>query len=184
MNKSEYSMASKQIYSGKIVKLRVDDVTLSNGHTTQREVVEHAPAVAILAVDDEGNVLLVRQFRYATGHELLEIPAGIMEKGESPEETARRELREEIGYDAKFLRHIASFYSSPGFSDEIIHLFCATGIFPSKLDSDEDEIIEGTKLSPGECKRLIEEKKIEDAKTLVALLWYLNQTKDILPDKG
>ncbi len=184
MDKSEYSITSKHIYSGKIVKLRVDEVALSNGHITQREVVEHAPAVAILAVDDEGNVLFVRQFRYATGKELLEIPAGIMEKGESPEETARRELKEEVGYDAGYLKHIASFYSSPGFSDEIIHLFYATGIFPSKLDSDEDEIIEGIKLNPEECKRLIEEKKIEDAKTLTALLWYLNQIKSILPSKN
>ena len=109
------------------------------------------------------------------GKELLEIPAGIMEKGETPEETAKRELREEIGYDARRLEHVASFYSSPGFSDEIIHLFYATELFLSRLDSDEDEIIEGVTLTPDECKRLIEEKEIADAKTLVALMWYLSR---------
>jgi ADP-ribose pyrophosphatase len=175
MDKSECTKSSREIYSGKIVKLRIDEVELANGHVTKREVVEHAPAVAVIAVDDEGNIFVVRQFRYAVGKELLEIPAGIMEKGETPEETAKRELREEIGYDARRLEHVASFYSSPGFSDEIIHLFYATELFPSRLDSDEDEIIEGVTLPPDECKRLIEEKEITDAKTLVALMWYLSR---------
>ncbi|MEN2995608.1 MAG: NUDIX hydrolase [Acetomicrobium sp.] len=178
MDKDEQCISSREVYSGKIVKLSVDEVRLPNGHVTRREVVKHAPAVAILAVNDKGEIVLVRQFRYATGKELLEVPAGIMEEGESPVETAKRELREEVGYDAKNIEHIASFYSSPGFANEIIHLFYATEIFPSKLDGDEDEIIEKVIVAPKECQRLIEDKKIEDAKTFAALMWYLNRRRD------
>lgn len=178
MDKDEQCISSREVYSGKIVKLCVDEVRLPNGHVTRREVVKHAPAVAILAVNDKGEIVLVRQFRYATGRELLEVPAGIMEEGESPTETAKRELREEVGYDARNIEHIASFYSSPGFANEIIHLFYATEIFPSKLDGDEDEIIEKVIVAPKECQRLIEDKKIEDAKTFAALMWYLNRRKD------
>ncbi len=122
----EEQVSSERVFSGRVVKLRVDDVRLEpEGRMARREVVEHPGAVALVSLTADGRVVLVRQYRYAAGRELLEIPAGTIEPGEDPETCARRELEEETGRRARSLEHLASLYSSPGFCSEQIHIYLA-----------------------------------------------------------
>ncbi|MDI9371188.1 MAG: NUDIX hydrolase [Synergistaceae bacterium] len=168
----ERPLAQKTLYTGKILNLRVDDVELPDGRKAIREVVEHEPAVGILAVGEDGKALLVRQYRYAVGENMLEIPAGIVEKDEPFDETARRELQEEIGFYPGRLRSICSFYNSPGFCTELMELFYATDLRPSKLEEDYDEFISVVPVDKKDIPSLISEGKIRDAKTLAALSWW------------
>ena len=150
--------------------MRVDDVEVSrNGRKAVREVIEHRPAVAILARDGEGCFLMVRQFRYPLRSDLLEIPAGLMENGEVPLESAKRELREETGYSASVWRELPPIYTAPGFSDEKLYLFCAEDLHWDPLAPDEDEDIKLVRLSPEEAKSLFTSDVPQDAKTLTAL---------------
>ena len=124
----ERTISSKRIFDGKILSLRVDTVALSNGIEATREVIEHGPAVAIVPVDDKGNVHLVRQYRKAVGDSLLEVPAGRMDQGEDPAEAAHRELGEETGLTAGKLDFLGSYFTTPGFTDEEMHTFLATDL--------------------------------------------------------
>ncbi len=173
MDTSERGCASRLAYDGKIVRVRIDHVELPNGSMTYREVVEHATAVAIAAETEDGKILLIRQFRYPVGKEIIEVPAGIVEDEEDLVAAAKRELREETGFDAREIREIYRFFTSPGFSNELIVLYHAKDIFPSFLAGDDDEFINLMPTSKEECLRLIESGAIEDAKTLVALLMLL-----------
>lgn len=168
--KKETRLSTEIVFEGKIVTVRVDDVSLPSGGKTVREVVEHRPAVAIVPFDGNGGVLLVSQFRYPVGEELLEVPAGIIEEGETPEQCAGRELQEEIGYRAGELRSLGSFWTTPGFCDELMYVFVATGLEPSRLEPDEDEDISVVRVPVSRIRGMIEAGEIRDAKTIAALL--------------
>ncbi len=167
---SEVTTSSEYVYFGRILNLRVDTVRLANGGVARREIVEHADAVAILPLDEQGNVLLVRQFRKPTEQELYEIPAGVIHEGEAPEETARRELAEEASLAAQTIERLAGFYTCPGFSNEYMHVFKATGLRPATATPDEDEDITLLWAPLADALRMIETGEIRDAKTIIALL--------------
>lgn len=165
----EKCLESEVLYDGRILRLRRDKVMLSNGATALREVVEHPGAVGIIATNQD-EVILVRQYRYPVGAELLEIPAGKLEPGESPEECARRELREETGLLASQLEHVCSFHTSPGFSNEVLHLFWASGLTHAWPHPDGDEQLSVERLKLSEARKKILAGEIRDAKTITALL--------------
>lgn len=169
----EKTLAQKTVYTGRILNLRVDDVELPGGNRAIREVVEHRPAVGILPVLEDGTVLLIRQYRYAVGEDMLEIPAGIVEGNEPFDDAARRELQEEVGYFPEHLREIGRIYNSPGFSTELMALFVATGLRPSKLQEDDDEFITVVPVAKEEIPALITGGKLKDAKTFAALSWLM-----------
>ena len=163
-------MGGEQIYQGRLVSLRRDEVLLPSGRRTTREIVEHPDCVAVVAIDRENNVVLVRQFRTAAGQVLLEIPAGSIEPGEDTEECARRELEEETGYVAGEIKRIGGFYSSPGYSTEYLHLFLATDLKSGTARPDEDEIIQVVLLPLGRIRHFIVMGKVCDAKSIAGLL--------------
>ena len=119
-------IGSQEIYQGRVINLRVDEIEIKDGLNVRREVIEHPGAVVIVPVDRDGRVLWVRQHRYAAGRELLELPAGTLEHGETPETTARRELPEETGFAAGSWQKLGGFFSAPGFCSEYLHAFLAT----------------------------------------------------------
>jgi len=162
------------LYRGRILNLRVDKVEFPNGKRTSREVVEHEAAVGIIPITNDGKVVLVKQYRYAVCGELLEIPAGIVEKGEDPINTASRELREETGHDARRLKELGRFYTSPGFSNELLILYLAEDLFPSKLKEDDDEFIEVVEWPISEIDNTFLREKIRDGKTFAALSWLIS----------
>jgi ADP-ribose pyrophosphatase len=167
---SEELISSSRVYDGRVVGFRVDRVRLPSGRVTEREIVEHGGAVGIVAVDGGGDVLLVRQFRSALGRMLLEIPAGTLGAGEDVRECAYRELREETGYAARKLQELYAFYSSPGFSNERIWLFLATGLSPGEQQQETDEIIEVVKVPLDEALEMVESGEICDGKSILGLI--------------
>src|SRR5699024_2850455 len=132
MNFEEKTMKSEKIYEGKIVNLRIDTVELPDKKYSKREIVEHPGAVGIIPLDDENSIILVKQFRKAVEKFLLEIPAGKLEVNEEPRETATRELKEETGIDSNKMEYLLEFHTSPGFSNEKVHLFLATELIEGK----------------------------------------------------
>jgi len=168
----EKSIKSEQIYNGKVVQLRVDTVSLPDGRTKIREIVVHPGAAAIVPLMNEGEgeekeVLLVKQYRKAVESKTLEIPAGTLEEGESPEDCARRELIEETGFQASKLNKLMEVYPSPGFSSEIIHIFVASGL--KKVSNAEAELpIRFVRLS--ELLTKIRKGEIKDGKTVIGVL--------------
>ncbi|MFQ5940440.1 MAG: NUDIX hydrolase [Nitrososphaerales archaeon] len=162
---------SEIVYNGKVISVRVDKI-LVNGRETMREVVEHTGSVAILPLI--GNtVVMEKQYRYAIGKELYEIPAGTLEEGESPEECAERELIEETGYKAGRLEPLGQCYMTPGYCTEMIHFFIATGLEEVKShDMDADEQLTIVKMSIDDAVKMILNGEIQDAKTACAILTY------------
>ncbi|SHG66224.1 NUDIX hydrolase [Virgibacillus chiguensis] len=174
MNKfEEKTIRSKQIFTGNIVHLQVDDVKLPNGKETKREIIKHPGAVGIIPITKENKIVLVEQFRKPLEKSILEIPAGKLETGEDPETTAIRELEEETGYTTKELSFVTSFYSSPGFANELMHIYITDQLDPldESVDGDEDEFIEIVELSLEEAKQYVEAERIHDAKTNYAILY-------------
>jgi ADP-ribose pyrophosphatase len=165
----ERVLESRRVYDGRVVNLRVDTVALPDGRSAQREVAEHAPVVVIVPLDGGGNVLLVRQYRLPVKQALLELPAGGIDAGESVEEAVQRELREETGQRAGRLERLAAFYASPGYCDELMHLYLATELEPSPLAADSDESIEVMRMPLAEALALVERGEICDAKTIIGL---------------
>lgn len=163
-------ISSESIFDGKIVRLRVDQVELPGGRKTVREVVEHDAAVVIVPIDADDNVLLVNQYRYPTEQFLLEAPAGMVEESESPDDTAQRELQEEVGYATNNLRVLGGFWSSPGFCTEYIYAYLAKDLIEKKLAADVDENIEVVRTPLARIPQLIRLGEIQDAKTIAALL--------------
>lgn len=171
----ERTISSKSIYEGRVVKLRVDTVELPGDRTSTREIVEHRGAVVIAALDGEGNVLLVRQYRKPVEQELLELPAGTLDPGEEPEACAWRELQEETGFRAEKLEKLGGFYSAPGFCTEYLHLFLATGLQPSPMAADDDEDIRVVPTPLVQVPGLIFSEEIRDAKSIAGLLRILRE---------
>lgn len=160
---------SERLFEGKVINLRRDTVFLPNGRTGTREVVEHPGAVAVVPVTKEGNIILVRQFRHPIQQIMLEVPAGKLDPGESPECCAVRELAEETGFRANKLRKLTSMYTTPGFSNEIIHVYLAEDLVESDMQPDDDEFIHTEVFTPTQLREMISCGELCDAKSLVAL---------------
>ena len=167
---------SRRIYTGRVVRLDVDTVRFPDGSTGQLELIRHPGAAAIVpcASDPPGadpTILLIRQYRYATGGELWEIPAGTLDPGEDPEVCARRELLEETGVTAARLQRLTSIWTPPGFTNEVIHLYLATGLTMGQPSRERDEFIEVVPQPLSRVLALIRDGEIRDAKTVVAILY-------------
>jgi ADP-ribose pyrophosphatase len=173
MLKPEKTLSTQQIYKGRAVNIRVDTVEKASGTKTTREVVEHSDCVAVVALDEQGNILLVRQFRHAVDRFLLEIPAGGIDPGEEPIDAVRRELQEEIGYFPREIDKSGSFYATPGYGTEYLHCFVATDLVPARLVAEDTDDIELVRVSPAEIPQLITSGEICDAKSIAALLMFL-----------
>ena len=160
------------VYEGRRIKVFRDNVLMPNGREVVRDIVRSAPAAAIVAFTNNGKVLLLRQFRYPLWGWLYELPAGVIEEGESPEECARRELEEETGYRAGKIRKILRFFTSPGFCDEEMHVFLAEDLekFEARVLPDECLTLEEIALS--DAMRMISDGRIADGKTVAALSYY------------
>ena len=158
------------VYAGRILDLEVDRVRLPNGGEALREVIRHPGAVVVLPVLPDGRILLVRQHRYPTGEVLLELPAGKLDPGESPLECGVRELEEETGWRAGETRDLSWFYTTPGFSDEVLHAFFASGLEAAPDHApDPDEAIEVVTMTVAEVEAACREGGIADGKTLATL---------------
>lgn len=169
----EKTIDSNPIFKGKVISLKVDDVTLPNGNQSKREIVNHPGAVAIIAITKEGKMVLVEQYRKPLERSIVEIPAGKLEPGEEPAVTARRELEEETGYGCNELNYLQTFATSPGFADEVIHLFVAKDLYKieEKAELDEDEFVELLEVTVEEAEQMVANEQIYDAKTAFAVLW-------------
>lgn len=165
----EKTMSSETIYHGKILKLRVDTVELPEKKYSKREIIEHSGGVGIIAIDKDSKIVLVKQFRKAAEEVLLEIPAGKLENLEETLECAKRELKEETGFIAKNIDFLFKFYASPGYTNEIIHIFLAKNLIKSTQELDEGEFIDVVKVTLQEAIELIYQGKIKDGKSIAAI---------------
>jgi ADP-ribose pyrophosphatase len=159
----------KSIYKGEVVQLSLERVRLPNGHLTELEIVRHPGAAAVVPFIDPDHVVLIRQYRYATGRYLYEIPAGKLMKGESPLSCARRELEEEIGYRARRFKKLISAYTSPGFCNELIHIYMAVDLLRTQQNLESCEVLEVIKLPVHKVQAMIRSGKIQDAKSIIGL---------------
>lgn len=178
MNKFyEKTIQTTEVFNGRIISLQVDDVELPDGNQSKREIVKHPGAVAVIAMTTEGKILFVEQYRKPLERTLIEIPAGKLEPNEAPEITAVRELEEETGYTTEQLEYVTSFYTSPGFANELMHIYFTNEL--TKLEKavplDEDEFVEVHYLSLQEAEQYILEQRIYDAKTAYAILCLRNR---------
>ncbi len=164
--------SSERIYSGRVVNLRIDEIDQPRGRGRRKvEVVEHAGGVCVIARPAPREIVLVRQQRHAVDQALWEVPAGMIERGEPPIETAKRELIEETGYRARSLRFLWSMYPTPGFCEERIHFFVADGLEAGEAQPEEDEEFELRSWPLDEAWALVERDELRDAKTQIALGW-------------
>ena len=166
----EVTIESNEVFSGKLLHLRVDDVELPDGTRSKREIVVHRGAVAAVALNNASEVLLVRQWRHPAGEALLEIPAGTCEEGEEAEETLRRELAEEISCRADRIEHLADLYVAPGYSTELFRLYLATELASACGEADADENIEIVTLPLEEALEMCRDGRLRDGKTVSGLL--------------
>lgn len=177
MNKfAEKTLSTKKIFDGRIISLQVDDVQLPDGNESKREIVKHPGAVAIIALTNDDKIIFVEQYRKPLERSLIEIPAGKLEANEKPEVTALRELEEETGYTTDKLDYVTSFYTSPGFANELIHIYYTNTL--TRLDIpvalDDDEFVEVHYLSLAEAEQYMLDNKIYDAKTVYAIMYLKN----------
>ena len=163
-------MKKKKIYDGKIIGLDVYNLTIEK-RKVRREMIKHPGAAAILAFDEKDRIILVRQHRFPHGY-ILEIPAGTLEKGESPKHCALREIQEETGYKAKGMAHLITYYPSVGYNTEAIHCFVASGLTPVKMKLDTDEFLTVKKMELPRLIKMIKSGKIIDSKTICAVMVY------------
>ncbi|MCP9452446.1 MAG: NUDIX hydrolase [Nitrospira sp.] len=160
---------TRTIYRGKVVTLNIEQVLLPNGETVELETIRHPGAAAVVPIKDDGRVVLVRQFRHAAGGFIYEIPAGKLQPGEDPVRCAERELEEEVGYRASSFTLLCSILTAPGFADEVIHIYQATGLAKGCQHLDRDEVLEVIEMSLPEAIKKIDAGIIRDAKTIVGL---------------
>lgn len=172
---NEEILSSERLYEGRVIKLDRLDVRLSNGLTAMRELVQHPGAVAVVPLDAQGNVLMVRQFRIAARRVMLEVPAGTLGLNEDPADCAVRELQEETGYRAERFESLGGIFVAPGYTTEFIHLFLATDLIESRLPGDEDEFIEVDRVPLAEAIAMIDRGEIIDGKSIVSLLKVARQ---------
>lgn len=162
-------LSKKEIFRGNILDLEIHSVELPNGHRVNLEIVNHPGASAVVPFLDDENIVLIYQYRYATGGSIWEIPAGKLSKGEDPLDCAKRELREEVGYDAEKWIKIHEIYTTPGFCNERIHIFIASDLKPCKQDLDKDEILQVRIIPIKKAISMIISGEIKDAKTIAGL---------------
>jgi len=160
----------REVFRGRVFRLVTKDVVLPNGRHSTFNIVEHPGAVAVVARFENGDVLLVRQFRVAIGGWMYEIPAGTLEPGEPPIQTARRELIEETGYRCRTIRKVSEFYTVPGFCTERMRLFVAEGLSPATAEQDADEVIKPVRLPFAKAMKMVASGRIRDAKSIVGLM--------------
>ena len=160
---------SETVYHGRAFSVRRDQVRLTTGQVSDLDIVVHAGAVTLIPVDDEGNLWMIRQYRHSAGGILLELPAGTLEPGETPEVCAARECREEIGMAPARLERIGECYLAPGYSTEYMYFYLATGLRPAPLAGDSDEEISIERVSTVQLADLVESGDLKDAKSLAAL---------------
>ena len=160
---------TRNIYTGKVITLNVDTVQLPNGITVDLETIRHPGAAAVVPVKDDGTVVLIRQFRHAAGGFIYEIPAGKLAPGEDPLHCASRELEEEVGYRASTFELLSSIFTAPGFADEVIHVYKATGLTKGRQQLDRDEVLDVIEMPLSEAITKIEDGTIRDGKTIVGL---------------
>ncbi len=173
----EKTMKSEKIYEGKILSVRIDTVELPDKKYSKREIVEHPGAVAIVPITREDEIVFVKQFRKATETVLLEIPAGKLEINEQPVECAKRELKEETGLDAEKMEYIFDYFSSPGYTNEKIHIFIATGVIPGEATPEDDEYIDVVKININEAMDMIHNGTIKDGKTIIGIFMAYERIK-------
>jgi ADP-ribose pyrophosphatase len=168
----EKTISSRRVFDGRLLKIRVDEVELPNGRVTSREIVEHPGAVAIVALDPNGNLLLVRQYRNGPNEELLEIPAGTREQGEGVEDCVRRELQEETGYRPANVERLGGFYTTPGYTTEFIEIYLAIDLSFEPIPRPEDEQIEVERVPLESMLEMIKAGEIRDGKSIAAMTLY------------
>jgi ADP-ribose pyrophosphatase len=164
------TIETETIYTGRVFSLRRDRVRMPGGKEARLDIIDHPPAVTLLPVDDQGQILFVRQYRHAAGKELLELPAGVMEAGETPEACAHREIREETGMSAGSLQPIGEFLEVPGYSTEYMYVYLARDLKANPLPGDEDEFISVERYPIARAYHMAHSGEIVDAKTLASLL--------------
>jgi ADP-ribose pyrophosphatase len=161
--------SGKRVYEGKIINIELDRVTLPNGHTMELEMIHHPGAAAVVPILEDGHVVMIYQYRYAAGGYIYEIPAGKLHPGEDPVECAKRELQEETGYQAKKYQPLLSFLTTPGFCDEIIHIYLAQSLTPGAQNLEESEVLEVKTIQLEKCLEMIKKGLIKDGKTIIAI---------------
>ncbi len=174
----EKRVSSEKIFNGKIVKLRVDKVEMPGGKITTREVVGHPGGVGIVAVTDKDEIILVRQHRYPIEKAIYEIPAGKLDEGEHHRNCGIRELEEETGYRAEKFEYLGFIYPSPGFTDEVTHVYFAEGLKEGNCNFDEDEFIEIEKIPARKVFDMVMSGEINDAKSVFGILKYMAMRED------
>ena len=174
MDMTEKTVKKNYVYQGKILNLRCDDALLPDGRPCKREIVEHSGGACVLYVKD-GKVLLVKQFRYAYGESIYEIPAGKLEKGEDPALAAARELEEEAGVKAETLTHVFTVYPTPGYTNEKIYVYYAERGETTAQRLDDGEFLTAEFVPLDKVKQMVYSGEISDGKTLAALLWYFSK---------
>lgn len=171
----EKLISSKSVFEGRAVRVRIDTIEKKSGEVTTRDIVWHSDCIAVVVLDGKGNVILERQFRRPAGKVLLEIPAGGIEEGETPEEAVKRELQEEIGYLPGKVTRLGGFYAAPGYCTEYLHLFLAEDLKQSNLTAEDTDEIEIVRVPLSEVRGLIDSGQICDAKSVAGLLWVLGR---------
>ena len=166
---------TRRIFEGRVINLRVDDVEYDNGARSNVEIVEHNGGVAIIVQPASNTIVLVRQYRPATGVSLWEVPAGKLERDEDPMACATRELIEETGYRCREMRKLWSFFTAPGFCNERLHLFVALDPTPGEAEPEATEVLHPREFKLDEAWQMVERDEIPDAKTQIALGWCLSQ---------
>ncbi len=164
-----YPLPTEHIYSGKVLILDRDTITLPNGRTAELEIIRHPGASAVVPLKDDGMVVLIRQFRHAAGGFIYEIPAGKLDHQEDPKDCAARELEEEVGYRAGRLELLTSIWTAPGFTDEVIHIYRGTNLQPGRQQLDQDEVLEIVEWPLEQAIAMIQDGTIRDAKTIIGL---------------
>lgn len=177
MNLRETQLNRQSIFHGNILGLRKDTVCLPDGNTAQREVIEHPGGCCVAALNEQNRLLMVRQFRYAVGRELWELPAGKLEPGEDPMVCAARELEEETGYRTEQLISLGAFYPTPAYCQEIIHMYYTRQLVPTRQHLDRDEFLEVASIPFEQAAAMVKSGEIADGKTALAIL----KLKEILP---
>ena len=169
MTFEEKTIKSEMIYEGKILNLRRDQVTTVNG-TSYREIIEHNGAVAVAAITDQGNMVMVKQYRKPTERVVLEVPAGKIDPGEEPLSAAKRELKEETGYTAGSIMHLSGFYPSVAYCKEVIYLYLCTDLVPGETHFDDNEALDIEEYHIDDLYNMVMRGKLEDAKSIIAIL--------------
>jgi len=176
----EKRLSSNEVFSGKIIKVYFDDILLPSNKKATREKVCHPGAVGIVPINENNEIFLIRQYRYPVEEVLIEIPAGKLDENESPQQCAYRELREEVGATGGMLVHLTSFFTTPGFSNELLHLYLAKGFGNDENEPEDDEFLQIIKVPLDECISMVDKGIIKDAKSIIGILMTRDYIKNML----